>query len=147
MITIALFVYEKFIIKNTTSSNVISLSVSDHDCIVCVRKINHKKTLPRERICRNYRHYDLITFNNNLKNLPWSPLYTCSNVNDASNILEQNLTGTMGNHALKIKTIFKGRRCPCLSTEIKKVMDERDKILRKTRQDSDWSNYKQLKNQ
>ena len=56
----------------------------------------------------------------------------------------------MDNHAPKMKKRIKGRCCPWLSTEMKKVMDEQDKILRKarkTRKDSDWSNYKQLKNQ
>ena len=60
------------------------------------------------------------------------------------------MTRIMSNHAPKIKKRIKGRRYPWLSTEIEKVIDERDKILRKerkTRQDSDWSNYKQLKNQ
>ena len=82
---------------------VIPLSLSDHDCIVCVQKINHKETPPREIIYQNYRHYDPIAFNNNLRNFGWSPLYSCSNVNDASNILEQNLTITMDNHVPKIK--------------------------------------------
>ena len=56
----------------------------------------------------------------------------------------------MNNHAPKMEKRIKGRRCPWLSAKIKKVMDEQDKILRKarkTRKDSDWSNYKQLKNQ
>ena len=55
----------------------------------------------------------------------------------------------MDNHAPKMIKRIKGRRCQWLSTEIKKVMDEGDKILRKdrkTRKGSDWSNYKQLKN-
>ena len=82
---------------------VIPLSLSDHDCIVCVQKINHKETPPREIIYQNYGHYDPIAFNNNLRNFGWSPLYSCSNVNDASNILEQNLTITMNNHVPKIK--------------------------------------------
>ena len=56
----------------------------------------------------------------------------------------------MDNHAPKMIKRIKGRRYQWLSTEIKKVMDEGDKMLRKdrkTRKDSDWSNYEQLKNQ
>ena len=118
MITIALFVYEKLIID---------------------------KTPPREIICRNYRHYDPVAFNNDLNSLYLSLLYSCSKVNDISNILEQNLVRTMDNHATKMKNIITGRRCPWLLTEKPKM----NKILKKartTRKDTEWSNYKQLKN-
>ena len=47
----------------------------------------------------------------------------------SSNILEQNLTITIDNHVPKIKKKrMRGRRCQWLSTEIKKVIDERDRI-------------------
>ena len=50
----------------------------------------------------------------------------------------------MDNHAPKMIKRIKGRRYQWLSTEIKKFMDEGDKMLRKDRRQS---NYKQLKNQ
>ena len=100
MITIALFVYEKLIIE---------------------------KTPPLEIICRNYRHYHPIAFNNDLKNLYWSLLYSCSKVNDTSNVFEQNLVRTIDNHATKMKKRITGRRFPWLLTEKPKM----NKILKK----------------
>ena len=117
--------------SNISSNNVISLSLIDHDYIVCVRKINHKKTPPREIICKNYRHYDLIVFNNDLKNLDWLSLFTCSSTNNASNILEQILTRIIYNQAPKMKKTINRRRCLRLSTETKNNKDEREKVLRK----------------
>ena len=46
--------------SNISINNVIPLSLSDHDCIVCVRKINHKKNtttrnnLPKLQTLRSY---------------------------------------------------------------------------------------------
>ena len=66
-------------------------------------------------------------------------------VNHALTLFEQNLTTTIDTHAPIIKKRIKRKRCPWLLTEIKKVMDDRDRMLRKARstnKDSYWSNYK-----
>jgi len=71
--------------KPSTISNtdVIPLSISDHDCITCTRKLNNARTPHKETYSRNYKDYDANNFINDLRSQNWTLLYTCINVNNA----------------------------------------------------------------
>eukprot|EP00794_Sanderia_malayensis_P021363 gene21363-23443_t len=63
--------------------------------------------------------------------------------------MKEALSSIIDRHAPLIKKRVKGRRCPWITYEIKSLMNTRDKILRKarnTKEESDWSLYKRLKN-
>lgn len=135
--------------SSISKTTVIPLSLSDHDCIACVRKINHTKTASREITSRNYRTYDCDAFTNELKSHDWTPIYSSNNVNKAWNLFKNILLNTINIHAPIVKKRIKGKRCPWLTADIRTQMSNRDKILRKarkTKKDSDWLIYKQLKN-
>ena len=126
---------------------VIPLSLTDHDCITCVRKLNNTKTPQREIYSRNYKSYDPYSFINELRSYDWEPLYQCTNVNNAWRFFKNILLTSINHHGPLVKKRVKGKYCPWLSVEIKTTMNNRDKILRKARKSrkgADWLIYKHL---
>ena len=67
-----------FVIKDT---NVIPASISDHEMIGAVRKLNYKKTQSQTKQFRNYKNYNAENVNNRLKNSDWSGVFLSSDVN------------------------------------------------------------------
>ena len=60
------------------------------------------------------------------------------------------MTEIFNRHAKIIEKKVKGHKCPWIGNDIKKLMNERDQVLRKarkTKSDNDWSRYKTLRNQ
>ena len=130
-------------------TKVIPLSLSDHDCVMCVRKINFHKTPFRTIKCRDYSKYNHRDLARDVENYDWSPVDTANNVNTAWDYLNQALTYIVNQHAPLITKRVKGRQCPWLSHKVKTIMNTRDKILRKARKSNkecDWSMYKRLRN-
>ena len=131
--------------------NVFLLSLySDHDCIGCMRKINHQKFAPRNITCRNYSRYDPDLLNKDLEEQDWSPIYNTTNsVDDTWRYFKDVLLNVTNKHAPFIQKQVKGQLCPWLSSEIKELMNDRDKAMRKSRRtksDSDIAAYKLLRN-
>ena len=94
------------VIMTNTSSNihhtkVLPLSLSNHDCVMCVHKINHRKMLFRTITCRDskYKHTVLAR---DIENYDWNPVYVEINVNIALDYMEQGLTTIINRHAPKI---------------------------------------------
>ena len=82
---------------------------------------------------------------NELNNFDCEPLYSITDVNSAWYFFKSVLTKTFNKHAPFINKRVKGMFCPWLSNDIKTLMNERDKVLRKarkTKKELDWSNYK-----
>ena len=138
------------IMKNTRSNvhhtDVLPLSLSDHDCVMCVRKINHRKMPFRRITCRDYSKYNHTVLARDIENYDWNPVYTETNVNIALDYMEQRLTTIIDRYAPKITKRVKG---PRLTYEIKTLMNTKDTVLRKARKtnkECDWSSYKRVKN-
>ena len=88
--------------------------------------------------------------NKDLESLDWSPLYKCRNVNEAWAQIKEALTTVFEHHAPKICKHVKGKPAPWLNPAVKKLMNERDKLLRKcrkTKTEMDISQYKQKRNE
>lgn len=135
--------------SNIVRHDVFSLSLSDHDCVGCVRKLNHERLLPRTITCRNYKSYDSHRLCEELNNTDWSSGYSSTCVNSAWSLMKNILQSSFNTYAPKIVKRVKGWHCPWLSNDIKNHMNERDKLLRKARKSkrsSDWKRYKQKKN-
>ena len=84
------------ILTNTRSNvhytKVLPLSLSDHDCVLCVRKINHRKMPFRIITCRDYSKYNHTVLACDIENYDCNPVYTETNINTAPNYMEQGLT-------------------------------------------------------
>ncbi|XP_057299458.1 uncharacterized protein LOC130630077 [Hydractinia symbiolongicarpus] len=129
--------------KSSTISHtdVLPLSLSDHDCIGCVRKVNHQKFKSRTTRCRNYNKYDPEKLNTDINNHDWQPMYEMSSVESSWEYFKTTVHAIIDKHAPVITKMVKGRSCPWLSAEIKKHMNNRDKLLRKARKTKKASNW------
>ena len=138
--------------SNVHHTKVLRLSLSDHDCVMCVivlHKIDHQKMPFRTITGRDYSKYSDKVLAHNIENYDWNPVYTETNVNIALDYMEQGLTTIIIRHAPKITKPVKGCKCPWLSYKIKTLINTRDKIIRraqKTNKECQWSSYKRLKN-
>ena len=132
-----------------SSSHVISYSLSDHEMIEYVPKINHIKTSPRIIKCRNYSKYDINEVLRSLNSRNWSPLYNMTNVNAACSFLNSILKEVIDIHAPQMKKKVKGKHSPWLTLDLKLEMNQRDVLLRKARKSkapNDWKLYKKCRN-
>ena len=135
--------------KNVSKMITAPLSVSDHDLIGCVRKLNNNRFQPRTITCRNYKNYEPANMRQDLLNSNFDTIYEMNNANLAWEYLFEILTNVFNKHAPKITKRVKGRLCPWLTAEIKEIMNNRDQILRRFRkhkQSADWELYKTLRN-
>ena len=85
--------------SNVHHTKVLPLSLSDHDCVMCVRKINHRKMPFRTITCRDYSKYNHTVLALDIENYNWNPVYTETNVNIALDYMEQGLTSVIDRHA------------------------------------------------
>lgn len=100
-------------------TSVIPLSLSDHDCVVCVRKLNTRKYLFRTIECRDYSKYNHENLAADVESYDWRPFYEITNVNITWNYMKLALSTIIDRHAPLIKKRVKGRRCPWLTHELK----------------------------
>ena len=129
--------------------DVIPTSISNHDMVGYVRKMNHQKHEGRTIRCRNFTNYNHVTMAEELQNTNWNELYSCISVHDAWKIIKAKLSEVFDRHAPMIEKRVKGRYCPWLTTENRGLMNQRDAALRKaqkSKRKNDRDMYKHLKN-
>ena len=135
--------------SNVHHTKVLPSSLSDHDCVMCVRKINHRKMPFRTITCRDYSTYNHTVLARDVENYDWNPVYTETIVNIALDCMEQGLTTIIDRYVPKITNRVKGRKCPWLTYEIKTLKNTTDKVLRKARKtnkECGWRSYKKVNN-
>ena len=113
---------------NITQTHVIISSLSDHNMIGAVRKINNFKHPSRTIKCRNYAKYDHRKFRNDVSEIDWSPVYNSNDVNVAVTHFNSALCKAIDTHATLIEKRVKGRECKWLNAEIKREMNARDQL-------------------
>ena len=130
-------------------TKVIPADLSDHELIGCARKLHNVKYQPRVITCRNYANYNPQLFCDVLRSKDFANVFTSSCVNTAWAFLKNSLQQCIDKHAPLIEKKVKGRSCPWLTSFVKKEMNLRDKLLKKTRRtrcEVDWSSYKRQRN-
>ena len=135
--------------QNIPVADVIATSLSDHDMVACIRNINHQSYKPKMIKCRDYKNYDLTRLCKDMNNIDWQPLYEIPDVNKALNYLNSTLGAIFGKYAPLIEKRVKGRKCEWLTCDLKCLLRERDRLLRKARRTKDpvdWGAYKTLRN-
>ena len=135
--------------SNFHYAKVLPLSLSDHDWVMCVRKINHLKMPFRTITLRDCSKYNHTVLARDIENYDWNLVYREPNVNIALDYMEQGFTTIIDRHAPKITKRVKGRKFPWLTYEIKTLINTRDKVLRKARKtfkECDWSSCESVKN-
>ena len=84
---------------NVIIVNSIISSLSDHNVIKCVRKLNNIKFNPRTIKCRDYKNYDQTTVSAELSVVNWDIVYNTPDPDMAWNNLQQILSETINRHA------------------------------------------------
>ena len=85
------------------------MSLSDHEMIGFTRKVNNFKYTPRKISCRDYRNYDPVKMQNELKAVDWNYLYQIEDVNKAWTYVQTILSSIFNSHAPVISKIVKGK--------------------------------------
>ena len=143
---------------NIRDSGVLSLSLSDHEMVYCIRKLNWMKAPPEVKVFRNYAKYDPDKFSDELKRIDWNCEQDPSgtnvsekvNVNELWTDFESKFLEVADRHAPLIQKTVRGlNSCPWITGNIKKDIRQRDYLLkkaRKTSRDEDWLAYKSIRN-
>ena len=127
------------------SVNTASLSLSDHETVVAVRKINSCELPQRTVECRDYSRYNSTAFCDDLSACNWDSVFEADDVNNVWLKWKDIFLNVCDNHAPRRKKLVRGMRCPWLTREIKDLMNKRDFHLRKARKTNaevDWSAYR-----
>ena len=114
-----------------------------------MRKLHGIKHRPKTVTCRNFSNYNPNKFCNDLKSFDFSSIYSSSCVHQAWSHLKFILHKLIDKHAPFITKKMKGRLCLWLTADLKKEMNERDKLLRRARNSNNeilWSMYKHQRN-
>ena len=88
---------------NITHANVINSSLSDHNMIGTVRKINHLKHSSRTLKCRIYAKCNHQKFRNGVSEIDWSLVYPSIDANVAVSHFNSKMQEPIDNHAPFIK--------------------------------------------
>ena len=130
-------------------NEVIPCTISDHDAIFCTRKIKKEKQPSKTIKCRDYSNYNHEAMQKELKETDFSSVYSEKNPKKAWNSLKSILTNVFDNYAPVISKRVKGKTSSWLARDIKKEMNDRDKLhrkFRKSRSDLDSQSYKKQRN-
>ena len=132
--------------NNFTVAGVNVIGISDHNLIYAIRKHSSVKSKPITIQSRNFKCFNETNFKRDIESVPW---YFIGYFDDPIKALE-----TWKGFFLQISDKHAPRRvrktcAPWLSTEIKNLMWERDRLKRKaviTNDENDWTNFKTKKN-
>ena len=125
--------------------NAIATSLSDHDMVACIRKLNTQRYEPKTIKARNYSNYDAAKMKEDVSKIDWGPIYQTRDVSSALLYFCNQLKTVFNEHAPFVEKRVKGKNCPWLNQNVRKSMKERDKLLRKARKSktlADWTAYK-----
>ena len=133
-------------------SGVIHTGISDHSMIYAIRKINitiHKNVENISEI-RNMKNFNGQNFLNDLLQQPWENIYFfADNPNGMWDIWKELFLEILDKHAPLQKKKIKSKSTPWITSNIKNMINTRDKLMRKAviiKLKTDWENYKRMKN-
>ena len=114
--------------ENISHVDVIAKSLNDHGMVVCVRKMNYKRFLPKTIRCRDYKTNNSESMN---IDFDWQPVLNETDINTPFNLFDKILTEILNRHAKIIEKKVKGGKRSWIGDNVKKLMNERDQVLRK----------------
>ena len=82
------------------NADTIDLGLSDHSLIFVSRKKKKTERATTNIKCRDYRHFDALSYQNELKNTDWSSVIELEDANVAASLFQQMLLMVCDKHAL-----------------------------------------------
>lgn len=124
-------------------------NISDHRMVYCDLKFNKIKVEPKYVTFRCFRNFNTNSFLADLYSLPWMDIIFENNIDEKISLFNDLILSLFDDHA-PIRTVRVTKpKAPWLTPNLKLIMKERDKALQKfkqTRSDTDWIQYKNLRN-
>ena len=124
---------------NIKKTELIPLSFSDHDMVVCVQKINHLRYKAKYITSRNYSRYNPIDLQREMRNTDFPAIMELTNVDNAVTLFTNILSNVFDKPTPIVKKRTKGKPSPWLDADIKRDMDYHDNVLRKARKNNSES--------
>ena len=137
--------------EKISSSGVIHTGISDHSLIFAIRKINITiKEKERTIEIRNMKKFNKELFLTDLANQPWEYLYFFGNNPDVTwEIWKELFLEVLNKHAPIQSKKVKTHKIPWLTCDIKAMIVKRDKLKKiaiMSGLETDWKNYRQIRN-
>ena len=137
--------------EKISHSGVVHTGISDHSLIYAIRKIRHFQKNDDFVEIRNMKNFNENNFVNELLNQHWECIYFFGkDPNHMWEIWKELFLEVLNKHAPLQHKKTKPSKVPWITTEIKSLINERDKLKRKaiiTKLETDWSKYKRTRNQ
>ena len=132
-----------------SKTGVFMADLSDHEMVGCIHKINNAKFIAKVIPCRNYPTYEPQSMKEDFRNVNWQLLYEMNDVNCALEYFNDTVKTIFDRHAPEIVKKVKGKPCPWINSDIRKIMTSRDRMLQKAQRTKNlehWSLHKKLRN-
>ena len=102
--------------------------ISDHCVICCTRKINNRVKCKHVKI-RSMRNYNKEIYKNKLREIDWSDVTLCNDVNNAWLLLKQEITTIIDSIAPMKSIRIKVNTEPWMTGEILEMINTRSFVL------------------
>ena len=99
---------------------------------------------------RSYKHYDAVSFVQDISDIPWAVIDDFDDIEDRLNAFHMLFNPILDKHAPIKRVKLKTRPSPFVTDEIKVLMQTRDewrRLAEKTNNSNAWSTYRLLKRQ
>ena len=125
-------------------------SISDHDLIYIIFNLLRKKTTPKLIPVRNYKNIDTNKVKQDLESVPWHVISIFDDVDDCLWCWQHMLKNVISDHVKTRKVKVKSNNQPWMNGEVRKVINNRYKLLLKAREtpknSKEWAEYRKARN-
>ena len=137
--------------KKTRHSDVLPCpTISDNDTPYIIENIPTNTYEIRYKFIRNLKHFDLETYINDFKTLPFSTVYSFDETDDQLDTLNKLILSVIDKHAPLVKTKFTRPPAPWMKDiKINTLQRERDHWrheAHKNPTDKNWGTYRESRN-
>ena len=126
------------------------MTISDHDAPYIIVNIPTNKHEIRYKLIRNLKHFDLETYINDFKTLPFATMYSFNETDDQLDTLNKLILSVIDKHAPLVKTKFTRPAAPWTKDiKINKLQRERDHWRHEAHRnatDENWGNFRESRN-
>ena len=126
-------------------SDVVKSHISDHYLVYAFLKLKISKPPPSYVKVRSYKNYDSQRFVSDLERVPWNEVVLVDDASDMVDRFNKRFLEVLDSHAPVKSVKVKHRHCPFVNEEIKELMRNRDRLLKRARCSGlpvDWELYR-----
>ena len=126
-------------------SGVVKTHISDHYLVYASLKLKIQKPPATFVEVRSYKNYNSQRFVLDLERVPWDEITLVDDASDMVDQFNKRFLEVLERHAPVKLVKIRHRRCPFVDVEIKELMRERDRLLKRARctgQPVDWELYR-----